>query len=126
MGIGVERFDHVNVTVPVALEAAAKRFYGEVLGLTEIAKPEASRARGGAWYDCGGIQLHLSREERPAEDPASRRHLCVVVANLAGAAAAFDLAGVVMEPDDRPVPGWSRFYVRDPGGNRIEVAAAQE
>jgi len=126
MGIGVQRFDHVNVTVPAALEVAAKRFYGDILGLTEIAKPAVARARGGAWYLCGDIQLHLSREEQPVGDGESRRHVCVVVADLARAAAAFTAAGVPMEPDDRPVPGWSRFYVRDPGGNRIEVAAAQE
>jgi len=23
-----------------------------------------------------------------------------------------------------PTPGWSRFYVRDPGGNRLEIAQA--
>jgi catechol 2,3-dioxygenase-like lactoylglutathione lyase family enzyme len=126
MGIGVERFDHVNVTVPAALEAAAKRFYGEVVGLTEIAKPEAARGRGGAWYACGAVQLHLSREEPAAAEAASRRHVCLVVADLARAAAAFAAAGVALEPDDRPIPGWSRFYVRDPGGNRLEVAAAVE
>ena len=126
MTIGVQRFDHVNVTVPAALEPAAKRFYGEVLGLTEIAKPDAARARGGAWYACGAVQLHLSLEERPAGEPASRRHVCVVVADLAQAEAACAAAGLVIEPDDRPIPGWSRFYVRDPGGNRIEVAGAVE
>ena len=126
MGIGVQRFDHVNVTVPAALEPAAKRFYGEVLGLAEIVKPEAARARGGAWYECGAIQLHLSREERPAGEATSRRHVCVVVADLALAEAACAAAGLEIEPDDRPIPGWSRFYVRDPGGNRIEVAGAVE
>jgi catechol 2,3-dioxygenase-like lactoylglutathione lyase family enzyme len=122
MAIGVQRFDHVNVTVPAALEAAAKRFYGEVLGLIEIPKPAAARARGGAWYACGPIQLHLSREERPAGEPASRRHLCLVVADLGWAEAVCAAAGLAIEPDDAPIPGWSRFYVRDPGGNRIEIA----
>ncbi|MBX3024355.1 VOC family protein [bacterium] len=126
MAIGVIRFDHVNVTVPAALETAAKRFYGEVLGLTEMAKPEATRGRGGAWYACGAIQLHLSREERPTDEPASRRHVCVVVADLGRAEAACVAAGLTIEPDERPIPGWSRFYVRDPGGNRIEIAGAVE
>ena len=124
MGIGVQRLDHVNVTVPAAHEAAARRFYGEVIGLTEIAKPDAGR--GGAWYACGPVQLHLSLEERPAGAAASRRHVCVVVADLARARDACAAAGLVIEPDERPMPGWSRFYVRDPGGNRIEVAAGGE
>lgn len=124
MGIDVQDLDHVNVTVPPAHEAAARRFYGEVIGLSEIPKPDPSR--GGAWYACGATQLHLSLEERPAGEPASRRHVCVRVADLERARAACAAAGVAIEPDDRPIPGWSRFYVRDPGGNRLEIAAGGE
>jgi catechol 2,3-dioxygenase-like lactoylglutathione lyase family enzyme len=124
MAFDVQRFDHVNVTVPAACEAAARRFYGELIGLVEIPKPDAARGRGGAWYACGPVQLHLSLEERPAGEPASRRHVCVVVADLARARDACLAAGVAVEADERPIPGWSRFYVRDPGGNRLEVAAA--
>ena len=126
MAIGVRRLDHVNVTVPKALEGEAKRFYGDVLGLAEIEKPDGARARGGAWYACGGVQLHLSIEERPAGESPSRRHVCVLVADLAAAEAACGAAGLAIEPDDRPIAGWSRFYIRDPGGNRIEVAGAVE
>ena len=31
-------------------------------------------------------------------------------------------AGVEIIRDNRPLDGWRRFYVRDPGGNRIEIA----
>jgi len=31
-------------------------------------------------------------------------------------------AEVEILPDERPVRGWLRFYVRDPGGNLIEIA----
>jgi catechol 2,3-dioxygenase-like lactoylglutathione lyase family enzyme len=126
MAMGVRRLDHVNVTVPKALEGAAKRFYGEVLGLTEIPKPGEARARGGAWYACGEVQLHLSLEEPAAGQALSRRHVCVVVEDLAVAERTCATAGLTIEPDDRPIPGWSRFYVRDPGGNRIEVAGVAE
>jgi predicted enzyme related to lactoylglutathione lyase len=37
----------------------------------------------------------------------------------------FVAAGTEIFPDDKPIAGWSRFYVRDPGGNRIEVAQAK-
>src|SRR5262249_20917959 len=50
---------HVNVTVPKSLEDAAKHFYGVVMGLQEVPKPESSRGRGGAWYQLGPLQLHL-------------------------------------------------------------------
>lgn len=119
----VRGLDHVNVTVPRPLEAAAKRFYGQVLRLPEINKPVESRGRGGAWYQLGAVQLHLSLEDPPAEGVwLSRRHVCLVVEDITAAQNAIAAAGVAIEPDDRPVAGWTRFYVRDPGGNRLEIA----
>jgi catechol 2,3-dioxygenase-like lactoylglutathione lyase family enzyme len=113
---------HVNVTVPKSLEEAAKHFYGVVMGLAEVPKPGASRARGGAWYQLGPMQLHLSIEEPHGENCISKRHVCYTVSNLAEAEERFRQAGVEIVPDDMPVPGLWRFYVRDPGGNRLEIA----
>ena len=115
---------HVNVTVPRSLEAEAKHFYGVVMGLQEVPKPEASRGRGGAWYQLGSVQLHLSIEDGLGENCISKRHVCYTVRDLAEAEERFRGAGVEIVPDAMPVPGWSRFYVRDPGGNRLEIAQA--
>ena len=115
---------HVNVTVPKPLEDAAKHFYGVVMALEEVPKPEGSLARGGAWYQLGPLQLHLSIEAPLGENCASKRHVCYTVSNLAEAEERFRSAGVEILPDDVPTPGWSRFYVRDPGGNRLEIAQA--
>ena len=115
---------HVNVTVPRSLEGAAKHFYGVVMGLKEVPKPEASRVRGGAWYQLGPMQLHLSIEDGLGENCLSKRHVCYTVSDLAEAEERFRNAGVEIFPDDIPTPGWSRFYVRDPGGNRLEIAQA--
>jgi catechol 2,3-dioxygenase-like lactoylglutathione lyase family enzyme len=112
---------HVNVTVPRSLEEAAKHFYGAVMGMEEVPKPEASRGRGGAWYQLGSLQLHLSIEDLEGA-VMSKRHVCYTVANLAEAEQRFRDAGVEIIPDDSPIPGWSRFYVCDPGGNRLEIA----
>ena len=117
----IKRLDHVNVTVQRSLEADAKRFYGSTLGLQEIPKPESSRGRGGAWYQLGDVQLHLSLEDAAASQ-LSRRHVCFVVSDLQAVKVHLERAGVEIIPDDIPTPGWSRFYVRDPGGNRIEIA----
>jgi catechol 2,3-dioxygenase-like lactoylglutathione lyase family enzyme len=113
---------HVNVTVPRSLEEATKHFYGVVMGLTEMPKPEASRGRGGAWYQLGPVQLHLSVEEARGENCISKRHVCYTVGDLSEAEERFRAAGVEIVPDDLPLPGVSRFYVRDPGGNRLEIA----
>ena len=115
---------HVNVTVPKSLEDAAKHFYGVVMGLQEVPKPEASRGRGGAWYQLGPMQLHLSLEEPRGENCISKRHVCYTVTDLVEAEQRFRNAGVEIVSDDMPMPGWSRFYVRDPGGNRLEIAQA--
>ena len=115
-------FHHVNVTVPKSLEEAAKNFYGVVMGLNEVPKPLESRGRGGAWYQLGDVQLHLSIEDGLGKDCISKRHVCYTVADLKAAEQRFRDAGVEILPDDMPTPGWSRFYVRDPGGNRLEIA----
>jgi catechol 2,3-dioxygenase-like lactoylglutathione lyase family enzyme len=117
------RLHHVNVTVPKSLEQAAKQFYGELMELQEVPKPESSRGRGGAWYQLEALQLHLSIENLEGA-PLSCRHICFTVADRASAEARFRHAGVEIIPDDMPTPGRSRFYVRDPAGNLLEIAQA--
>jgi catechol 2,3-dioxygenase-like lactoylglutathione lyase family enzyme len=119
----VVALSHVNVTVPANAEAAAKEFYGGVLALKEIPKPPGTRQNLGAWYELGGVQLHLSVEEN-ADSAASDRHVCYVVANVAAAELNLRDSGVEIIPDPRPIEGVSRFYVRDPGGNLIEIVEA--
>jgi catechol 2,3-dioxygenase-like lactoylglutathione lyase family enzyme len=120
MAIGIIKFNHVNVTVPSALEAVAKRFYGDLLGLPEIPKPAGTRQGRGAWYELGEMQLHLSLED-DARNETSDRHVCYQVRDIAAANLEFREAGIDVIPDPRPVSGQSRFFVRDPGGNLIEI-----
>ncbi len=109
---------HVNVTVPAELEDAAKEFYGSVLGLKQIPKPATSR-QSGAWYQIGNTQLHLSVAEE--EQALSSRHVCFTVSDLAEAEQRFREAGVEIIVDPRPNKDSPRFYVRDPGGNQLEI-----
>jgi catechol 2,3-dioxygenase-like lactoylglutathione lyase family enzyme len=118
----ITELSHVNVTVPESLEAATKHFYGIVMGLPEVPKPTESKGRGGAWYQLGAVQLHLSREDPAIDNQASKRHVCYSVQNLVEAEQHFRDSGVEVLPDSLPVPGSPRFYVRDPGGNLIEIA----
>lgn len=113
---------HVNVTVSAELEAAAKEFYGAVLGLKQIPKPLTSR-QSGAWFEIGATQLHLSVEDE-GDPKLSSRHVCFTVSDLVAAEERFRDAGVEIIADRRPVPGSSRFYVRDPGGNQLEIVQA--
>ena len=115
---------HVNVRVHPDVENDAKHFYGTLFGLEEIPKPQELRANGGAWYQLGSAQLHLSRDAA-ADNHGSKRHVCFHVSNLDQIREHLASAGVEIIPDDEPIPGSPRFYVRDPGGNLIEVAEAK-
>src|SRR5688572_3366631 len=113
---------HVNVTVPVDAEAAAKNFYANVLGLEQLPKPAGTRPRG-AWYQVGSNQLYLSVEKED-RGPLTAGHVCFSVSDVSAAENRFREAGVEIIPDPRPIEGTARFYVRDPGGNMLEIAQA--
>lgn len=51
--------DHVQLAIPPHGEAQARDFYGSLLGLREVAKPEPLAQRGGCWFIGPGIHLHL-------------------------------------------------------------------
>lgn len=125
MSIGIIAIDHVNVVVPKSEEDASKRFYGSVFGLQEIPKPLELRANGGAWYQLGSVQLHLSAKA-DGDANARKGHVCFLVADVAAAEERLRSEGVAIIPDDQPVPGNPRFYVRDPGDNLIEIAQSLE
>jgi len=115
--------DHVQVAAPAGSESDARRFYGELLGLAELEKPETLRARGGAWFACGDHQLHVGVAEPFA--PATKAHpaLLVRLADLDLLAQRLKAAGCKVRWDDA-IPGTRRFYTADPWGNRIELVGA--
>ncbi|HUA02863.1 MAG TPA: VOC family protein [Solirubrobacteraceae bacterium] len=115
--------DHVQVAAPPGTEAGARRFYGELLGLAELPKPEPLRARGGVWFACGEHQLHVGIAEPFA--PATKAHpaLLVRLADLDRLAHRLEAAGCTVQWDDA-IPGTRRFHTADPWGNRIELVGA--
>lgn len=105
------------MAAPKGCEAEAKRFYGEVLGFTEIPKPESLRARGGVWFQCGVHELHVGVEAEFT--PAKKAHPAFAVQGLAALRQRLIDQGIVVQ-DDTSLPGVERFYVSDPFGNRVE------
>jgi catechol 2,3-dioxygenase-like lactoylglutathione lyase family enzyme len=93
-----------------------------VLGLKCIEKPGALAKNGGAWYRLGPIEVHVSPEDGDLGGDTSKRHVCYLVADLGKAETELSRQGIAIIPDLQPIKGWARFYVRDPGGNRIEIA----
>jgi extradiol dioxygenase family protein len=110
----------VQVAAPAGGEDEARRFYGGLLGLSELEKPEALWGRGGVWFACGAHQLHVGIE--PDFSPATKAHpaLRVALSDLDQLAGKLEEAGVEVRWDEA-IPNMRRFYVADPWGNRIEL-----
>ena len=120
---GITCIDHVQLTVSVDQVPEALRFYGELLGLSALEKPEELKHNPGAWYQVGGTQLHISGERLDAgANAASKRHVCFMVDDLGAYRRRLEQLGVAIIEDKQPMQGFERFYLRDPGGNRLEVA----
>ena len=122
----IVRLDHVQVAAPPGCEAAARRFYGELLELEEIDKPPLLAARGGVWFRLPQGELHVG----VAGDftPATKAHPALAVDSdgaLAELAERLVSAGVAVEwADPAEIPGRPRFHVVDPFGNRVELLGA--
>jgi catechol 2,3-dioxygenase-like lactoylglutathione lyase family enzyme len=114
----IQRIDHVQLAMPRGEEAAARRFYGEILGLKEIPKPEALAGRGGVWFELGNTQLHLGVD--PEFRAAKKAHVGFEASDLEAIAARCQAAGYETRPDDN-LPDRRRFFVDDAFGNRLEL-----
>ncbi len=109
-------FDHIQVAAPPGCEAKARRFYGEVLGLEELAKPPPLAARGGVWFALGsGQELHVGVEQEFT--PARKAHPGFRADDLDVLA---ERIGDVTWADPAEIPGRRRFHCADPFGNRLE------
>ncbi len=112
--------DHVQVAAPRGRDDEARLFYGDLLGMAELEKPEAIRSRGGCWFAAGAQELHVGIEQPFA--PARKAHPGLVVSDLDALRARLRGAGVEYE-DDAKIEGVDRLFVHDPFGNRLELRA---
>jgi catechol 2,3-dioxygenase-like lactoylglutathione lyase family enzyme len=95
----------------------SRRFYRDVLGLKEIAKPRTFSFVA-LWFELGNQQLHLLRKDQP--DTRSPRHFALRVIDVQAARSYFRERNSPIE-ETTLIPGCDRFFVYDPDGNRIEI-----
>jgi catechol 2,3-dioxygenase-like lactoylglutathione lyase family enzyme len=117
MKINFQRLDHVQLCIPPEAEGRAREFYGGLLGLPEIEKPEPLRARGGLWFEIAGIQLHIGVERAEGK---SKRHPAFEVENIEAVKSYLEQNGVPTR-DEISLAGIRRFSFFDPFDNRIEL-----
>ncbi len=111
--------DHVQIAAPAGSVAQARRFYGELVGLEEIERPETMGGEG-VWFALGERELHVGTTDEFS--PALKAHPALRLgldSELDALARGLERAGVEIVWDER-LPGARRFYASDPWGNRVE------
>ena len=119
MAFEVMSLHHVQLAMPAGEEDAGRAFYGDLLGLPEIPKPNELAPRGGLWFRNGSLEVHLG-VEREGFTPAHKAHPAFLVSGLNELRDRLDGAGYRID-EDLQLEGYRRFHVRDPFGNRIEL-----
>ncbi|HSJ51712.1 MAG TPA: VOC family protein [Actinomycetota bacterium] len=119
MAFRVTAMHHVQLAMPPAEEDAGRAFYGGLLGLSEVPKPQTLAGRGGVWFRGSSVEVHLG-VERDGFAPARKAHPAFVVEGLDELRSRLHGAGYRTD-DDPPLEGYRRFHVRDPFGNRLEL-----
>jgi catechol 2,3-dioxygenase-like lactoylglutathione lyase family enzyme len=111
--------DHLQLAMPGGAEEAAREFYGQILGLTELPRPAPLAGQGGVWFQCGLHQLHLGVEEDFRA--AKKAHPAFQVDDLDEIAAMLQARGYPVIEDQVQLEGNRRLFTQDPFGNRIEL-----
>jgi catechol 2,3-dioxygenase-like lactoylglutathione lyase family enzyme len=121
MTMQIVGIDHVQVAMPSGGEDLARAFYTGILGLPEIPKPIQIRHRGGVWFQCAGMQIHLGVEQEFR--PARKAHPAFRVEQLDALLEKLDASGFDVVHDES-LPDVRRAFTSDPFGNRIELIAS--
>lgn len=110
--------DHIQLAAPKGSEETARNFFMNILGFTEVEKPEGLKKRGGVWFQCKKIKIHIGIEE--PFSPARKAHPAFEIENIEELKKHLIKNGVDIIEDIK-LPGANRCYISDPFGNRIEL-----
>jgi catechol 2,3-dioxygenase-like lactoylglutathione lyase family enzyme len=112
-----------HVSFAITELARSKQFYGTLLGLAEIARPEMGI--GGAWYRAGDTELHLIVRPAGVETGTPPPRLTPVADHVAFQIDDYDEAVAHLRGAGLEVLETSRtigqLWVRDPDGHVIEL-----
>ena len=114
------RINHITLAVPSGEHEKVRRFYGEILGLEEIPRPDALNAVYDLiWYKFLDLLLHIDFTP-PWHAPAENRHVALEVEDLASIRTYLETCGATIR-EAVAMPDRDRFYLLDPFGNYFEL-----
>lgn len=111
------KIDHIQIAIPVGKEGEARKFFIDILDMTEEEKPEPLASRGGCWFRKGNLVVHIGVEKQFR--PQLKAHCALIVNDI------YSLEKKLIANNyeikwDNAIPNILRFYTSDPFGNRIE------
>jgi len=115
--MNIVAIEHVQLAMPESEEQKPRNFYSGVLGIPERAKPPELARRGGAWFEDGGLKIHLGVEG--GFQPARKADPALLVEGFADLKERLKAAGCPVI--EEPMAGYRRIYTEDPFGNRLEL-----
>jgi catechol 2,3-dioxygenase-like lactoylglutathione lyase family enzyme len=120
MNFKARRLNHVTIAVPAGEHDKVRAFYGGVLGLEEIPRPDAlNKVYDLIWYKFLDILLHLDFTP-PWVRPTENRHVAFEVDDLPAVRRYLEGSGATIR-EAVPMPDRERFYLLDPFGNYFEL-----
>ncbi|MDY0107446.1 MAG: glyoxalase [Giesbergeria sp.] len=112
--MSIQSIHHVQLAFPAGAEESIRRFYARLLGLPEV----RLKADGTLRFAAGKQRIDLVPTEHGQPAPVVS-HVALEVQGLPALRHRLLQAELALE-EHRALPGYLRFYVRDPAGNQLE------
>lgn len=112
--MSIHSIHHAQLAFPAGAEGQIRHFYGALLCLPEVPHPVGRALR----FAAGPQRIELVPTESWAPAPAVS-HLAFEVEDLPALRSRL-LDAELPLVENRALPGYLRFYVKDPAGNQLE------
>lgn len=115
MAAGIQAIHRVQLPYRPGQAGAVAHFYESLLGLTRMPRPDAL----GLQFAARGQRVELVPTDLPTAPPSGLTALCFEVQGLPQLRQRLLAAAFQLE-EHQALPGFLRFFVHDPAGNRLE------
>jgi catechol 2,3-dioxygenase-like lactoylglutathione lyase family enzyme len=129
-GISVTSFDHV--TIICADLDATRKFYVDVLGMSEVPRPAFGFP--GLWLQTGSVQIHATQQsaeagqagwgDRGVQVTSRGHHIAFAVEDVVKALEKIQALSVrIASPLQTRPDGFKQVYLYDPDGHVVELVS---